>query len=631
MSPAEFAARVARIEELDRSSPLLYRAYAIGWAMLGYLVLGMAALIALCVLALLTTLAVLKPGVGTVKLALLVGLPAGWLAWNVAKALHVRFSPPDGLSLRREDAPELWADIERICEETGAPALHGIFVTGEVNAAMSQTPRFGVLGLTRNQLILGLPLLRSLSEDEARSVIAHEFGHLAGQHGRLKAWMWRMRLAWSRIQAQSAQGEGGPKLLRWFLAWYGPRLAAATFVLARSHERAADQTAIAVAGADSCARALARTAVLARAAQDGFWKTLDRRALRQEALPAGFLAPLQGVLDAPPEARRWLRESLAVRTSYADTHPSLEDRLRENNAAIAGALRSGNLPPRPGRTAARAWLANCEARLASALDGEWRTAVSERWEARQAEGGRLAAERNRLLAVAQPTTAQLWDLAQIVQQLDGDGAARPHLELVLAGDRQHAGAAFQLGSILLAEDDARGEILLRHAAEIDPEARIPAAALMAAWHERHGRSAEALAWEGKAYDRSQEEASARRERAGLPERKRLRAVVLGQRELALIRATLLRQAEVGEAHVVGVEAKHLPERRWLLVALRIRVPWWKPRSAEADAALAMAVAADLHALGDVTVVVRSGKTVGLAKAAAKLAGEPVNPKATAQG
>ena len=628
MSPADFAARVARIEQLDRASPLAYRIYALWWALLGYVALGLAAFIALAVFGALIALAIKHPNAGTVKLCLLIGLPAGWLAWNVAKSLHVRFDPPDGLRLQRDDAPEMWDEIERVRVEVGAPKLHGVLINGEVNAAMWQTPRLGVLGLTRNELVLGLPLLRSLAEDEARAVIAHEFGHLAGQHGRLSAWMWRVRLAWSRIHAQSRQGDGGPKLLRWFLAWYGPRFAAASFVLARSHERAADQAAIAVAGADPCARALARVEVLSRAAVDGFWGTLDRRALRREPLPAGFLAPLQGVLDAPPEAKRWLREALTVRTGYTDTHPSLEERLRESNAAIASLLRSGGLPPRPGRTAARAWLAKGESALATQLDARWRESVEDRWLARHADGVRLAELRDRLAAVAQPTVRQLWELAQALQQLEGDAAARPQYEAVLAADRRHAHAAFELGRILLAEEDPRGEILLKHAAGIDPEARIPVAALMAAWHERHGRSDEALAWEGKAYDRSQEEAAARAERAGMPERKRLKQVSLDQHELDLLRAALAVQSTAGEAHVCAVEPKHAPERRWLVVAVQVQVPWWKLRGEEADTILAQALANALVRLGDVTVVLRRGKTAGLAKAVAKVAGPPIRRNAS---
>ncbi len=626
MSPADFAARIARTERIALASPLAYRLYAIGWAVLGYVALGLAAFIALAVLGALTTLAILHPSAGTVKLCLLVGLPAGWLVWNVAKSLHVRFEPPDGLLLRRDDAPELWDEIERIRTQVGAPRLHGVRINGDLNAAMHQTPRLGALGLMRNELVLGLPLLRSLAEDETRAVIAHEFGHLAGQHGRLSAWMWRVRLAWSRIHAKSQRDATGPKLLRWFLAWYGPRIAAASFVLARSHERAADMTAGAVAGTDACARALARTEILARAARDGYWNTLDRRALRNEPLPAGFLAALQGALDAPAEAKRWLREALDVHTGYADTHPSLEERLRHSSAAIAGHLRGGGLPPRPSRTAARAWLATGESALAAQLDQRWRESVAERWQERCADGVHLATERDRLAALAQPTVQQRWELAQVLLQLEGDAAARPQLESVLAADRKHAQAAFQLGRILLAEDDGRGEILLKHASSIDTDARIPAAALMAAWHERHGRSEDALAWEGRAYERSQEEEAARVERSGMPERKRLKAVVLTGSELELLRAALASQPVVREAHVCAVEPRHAPERRWLVVAVRIQVPWWKPRSEEVDGALAQAIARDLSRLGDVTVVLRRGTTKGLAKAVAKVAGAPVGSR-----
>ena len=627
MSPADFAARVARIEEFDRASPLAYRIYALWWALLGYVVLGLAAFIAVAVLGALVAFAIKHPNAGTVKLCLLVGVPAGWLAWNVAKSLHVRFDPPDGLPLERSAAPEMRDEIERLRVEVGAPRLHGVRIHGEVGAAMWRTPRLGVLGLTRNELILGLPLLRSLSEDEARAVIAHSLSRIAGRQGRLAAWMWRIRQTWARIHGQNQQGDGGPKLLRWFLAWYAPRFAAASFPLASSHERAADQAAICAVGADPFVRALARMEILGRAAREGFWDTLDRRALRRDALPPGFLAPLQAALDAPAQAKRWLREALEARSGQPDIQPPLSERLRDSQAAIAGQLRGGGLPPKPGRSAARAWLGQCETALAAELDRHWLEQVAPRWAERGLDGQRLAAARDRLAALAQPTAAQRWDLAQMLLQLDGDDAARPQLEAVLAADRQHAQAAFQLGRILLAADDGRGEILLRHAAGIEPAARIPAAALLAAWHGRHGRSEEALAWEGRVYERSQEEGAARAERAGLPERKRLKPVLLEAGELELLRAALAAQASAGVAHVCAAEPRHEPERRWLVLAVQVQVPWWKPRSEEADALLAQTIASDLVRLGDVSVVLRRGKTAGLAKAVAKVAGAPIRPPA----
>ncbi len=622
MSPAVFAARVERLEALERASPSAYRAYAIGWALFGYGAIGVTALLSLAVLAILVTIAVVKPNAATVKLALFVGLPAGWLVWNVIKALHVRFDAPDGLRLSRSDAPELWNEIDRVREAVGAPALHGIILTGQLNAAMAQTPRVGALGWYRNDLILGLPLLRSLGEDEARAVVAHEFGHLAGLHGRLSAWIYRIRLAWARMHAQSEQRSDGPKLLRWFLAWYAPRLAAATFVLARGHERAADRAAVAVTGPDALARALARVEVLARAADQSFWRNLDRSALRQQPLPVSCLSPMQAVLDAPPEARRWLREALTVRTGYTDTHPCLDERLRDSNAGIAGPLRGANLPPRPGRSAARAWLAQQESKLATSLDAAWREAVAPRWQSRVADGAQMMQQRDRLLSVAQPTVQQRWELAQVIQQLDGDAAAQPQLEQIIAADRTHAAAAYQLGRILLDAEDARGEILLRHTMRIDPAARIPVAVVMSAWHERHGRQAEALDWEVQAYDRSQEEQAARTERAAMPDRRRLREPKLDLAELANLRSAVESENDVGEAYVVAVEAKHLSERRWLVVAIRTRVPWWKPRGEETDTRLAQAISSRIGVDGDVTVVVRSGKTAGIAKAVAKRAGEP---------
>jgi len=83
-------------------------------------------------------------------------------------------------------------------------------ITDDFNAAVVQIPRLGLLGWYRNTLLIGLPLMKALTRQQLAAVLAHEFGHLAGGHGRLGNWVYRLRFGWARL----AQGAARPALAR---------------------------------------------------------------------------------------------------------------------------------------------------------------------------------------------------------------------------------------------------------------------------------------------------------------------------------------------------------------------------------------------------------------------------------
>jgi Zn-dependent protease with chaperone function len=79
-----------------------------------------------------------------------------------------------------EDQPLLFAFIERICDETGAPPPRRVFIIPDVNAAV--VSRNGIASLiwpTGRDLVIGLGLISFLNLTEFKWVLAHEFGHFA--------------------------------------------------------------------------------------------------------------------------------------------------------------------------------------------------------------------------------------------------------------------------------------------------------------------------------------------------------------------------------------------------------------------------------------------------------------------
>lgn len=175
------------------------------------------------------------------KLIVVVGL----FLWMILRALWVRIDPPEGTEVEARQAPELFTMIDALRRQLGAPRFHHVLVTEGFNAGVVQSPRLGILGWHRNYLLIGLPLMKSLSVEQFKAVLAHEFGHLAKGHGRVSNWFYRQRLRWSRLMAVLEANESqGRFLFRPFLKRFAPYFNAFSFPLARANEYEADATSV---------------------------------------------------------------------------------------------------------------------------------------------------------------------------------------------------------------------------------------------------------------------------------------------------------------------------------------------------------------------------------------------------
>jgi len=130
------------------------------------------------------------------------------LLWATVRALWVRFDEPGGLELSREDAPQLFEALDRIRSKIKGPPVHRVYLDDDFNASIRQVPRFGLFGGAVNSLSIGLPLLMMLDRRRLLSVLAHEYGHLRGNHGKLSAWIYRTRLSWLKLDANLQRNEG---------------------------------------------------------------------------------------------------------------------------------------------------------------------------------------------------------------------------------------------------------------------------------------------------------------------------------------------------------------------------------------------------------------------------------------
>lgn len=300
MDQAEFIHYVRLSEYASAEAPGHYRRKVAAFAALGY------AWVAGCLLTALAVLAWVVPTMlsgqrrwGLVFLA----LGAVGLAWTSLRALWVRLDgSPQGVRLTRSDAPALFKLLSTIRKKVDGPRLDEVYLDDAFNASISQLPRRGLFGGHINRLHIGLPLAMALDAPRLTAVLAHEYGHLRGNHGRFAAWVYRSRESWARLNAHL---DGDDGLASWltgrFMAWYVPRFLAQTFALARQDEYEADRIAADLVGAPEAAAALVEIEVKGDWLERAFWRSHWRGAALQP-LPQGPYKAMRHLLSSPPDA-----------------------------------------------------------------------------------------------------------------------------------------------------------------------------------------------------------------------------------------------------------------------------------------------------------------------------------------
>jgi Zn-dependent protease with chaperone function len=562
-----FAALVHRLEGVAKASPGAYRLRVGALAALAYVYVFAALGVALALLALLAV-AVGKSGrvnAGFVK----IGFALLAFVFGVGRALWVRFEPPSGIPLRREKLPKLFERIDAVRTAVGAPRALAVLLTEDFNAAVAQRPRLGVLGWQKNHLLLGLPLLRALSAPEFEAVLAHEFGHLSGAHGRLGGWIYRSRTSWGRLLEQMEKNRHWASFVFVpFFRWYAPYFNAYSFVQARAQEYEADRAGARVSGSRAMADALlvleTRGAGLAE-----YWHEIGARVAE---LPEPTVRPYTDLRFGAADSSRdqaAVQRALAEPTSLADTHPALRERL----AALGEDAR---VPPLAATSAADVLLGAEQAALCAELDRAWRDQVHEGW----TRGHREAqAARRRLAELAGRGEAlsddELFERAQLSEQIEGREAALARYREVVARDARHASAALALGRLLLEDGDEAGLEWLERSIGRTAQAILPATQRAVPFLRERGRQGDAERWIARARTHQQRLEEARQERASVPFDGRYDAHGLEAEALRSLVLFLRTQRGVKRAWVVRRRVRHFPESPLFVLGVQRSTGLWE--------------------------------------------------------
>ncbi|PSB25687.1 M48 family metallopeptidase [Stenomitos frigidus] len=562
----QFDALVKKLEAFSKKHPGRYRLRvallaALGYAYLFLVLLGLLALVGLVIFFIVVSHYV-NVNIYILKFGVLLAIPA----WVIARSLWVVVPPPEGLKLSRHQAPPLFALVDEVTTALQAPKFHNILLNQEFNAAVVQIPRLGIFGWQENYLLLGLPLLQSLSLGQFKAILAHELGHLSGNHSRFAAWIYRIRKTWLQIYERLHQNDqhGAEVLFNRFLNWYWPAFNAYSFTLARMDEYEADRCAAQLAGAHTAAEALINVAVKARFLEDSFWSHIHQQVEHQADPPADVYSSMLTVLRRPLAEdlnQQWLEQALARTTNNADTHPCLTDRLKSLGYSAIQAYTLAQ-PATLQSSAAEQLLGKALQQFAEQFNRDWKEATSTPWRQRYAylqetQGKLQALEQNALVKAL--TGEEIWEQAYYTSELRGQEAALPLLQKVLAIQPDHAEANYTLGQILLQQQDEAGIAYIEKGIAQRIHWVIDGCELVYGFYWQQGQAEEAQKYRDRAEQHYQLLLKAQQERAIVTDQDSFQPHTLTAYALKVLQQQLSNYVQIKEAYLVEKVVTYFPE------------------------------------------------------------------------
>jgi Zn-dependent protease with chaperone function len=410
-----------------------------------------------------------RPIIGLV--AVFVTVPLIRSTVGAIRACFLRIRAPEGLPLARAEGRALYALVEEIRLATDAPPVDSITITGGFDASATVYSLPWRLRRCRT-LVLGLPVLTTLSMPELRAVIAHELAHFSSAHDAFAAWVYRTRRSWFALQAALDRRLATPVYVYWLMRWYVPRLNAASAEVARRHELVADEVAAKIAGSRAAADALVVFESGARFADDIHWPAIQISHETAAEPPRPYSQML--TWNARSTSTGVLDELFAGDTHPEDTHPSLRERFSRLEEPV-------RMPPPAARSAGEEILGVELQKLAGRLDHEWIARYGESWNQHRVEYLDRRATLDRLAAIEAPTPDELFKRAELVETLEGSDQALPIYTSAAAQD--HAAASLAAGRVLLDRMDPTGIALIEDSMDRDDRLVPEACRILAEYYQ----------------------------------------------------------------------------------------------------------------------------------------------------
>ncbi len=307
----------------------------------------------------------LKDWIDAVILLVMIGL-SGAFSWSIYK---LKFSIPTGIDITEEKFPHLFKLIEELRNDFGKPKIDRIILRDKYEIKVIKTPRTHMPFLNTSTLIIGLPVLLTMSPLYFRALLARRIGQLSTQHTPVTTRLYFLNDIWAQFSSSCKHSKNGfTKVLRFYFQIYSPLYQTVTMPLLQDEELEADSYGMDLINDRDMVECIVYEEVVSQFLKKKFWPKiyhLAKRSKTPEFMPYSQMTKVikAGITDT--EISETIQAALKVEIEHPAPEPSLPKRLNHLGHAKP-------LPPkRLGKTAADYYLGSSQGKIIQLFDKRW--------------------------------------------------------------------------------------------------------------------------------------------------------------------------------------------------------------------------------------------------------------------
>jgi len=272
----------------------------------------------------------------------LTGQPAvAWsrlLIWSTVTAGSVlvtcrmaQFRPalPAGVVLDRRKATALFDLVYELGRHYRSPKVDRVVINGKFALELVKTPYCALPLWSINTLVIGLPLIQSLSPSQFRCALARRLGQFSKRRNLLGNWLYQLRQIWPQYAIATSVEGPGFQPVRWFFRVFAPLYARISLPAARLDELAADSYAMEVCSDEEMLDTISTETVCRLYLEEKYWPTYRKLTARVREIMPKAHAGMAPVLRAGLQGDRyqeWLMKAMEREPRNDDPVPSLARR-----------------------------------------------------------------------------------------------------------------------------------------------------------------------------------------------------------------------------------------------------------------------------------------------------------------
>ena len=314
----------------------------------------------------------LKDWIDAVIQLVLIGL-GGAFSWSIYK---LKFSLPSGLDVAKEKFPHLFKLIEELQSEFGNPKIDRIIIRDEYEIKVLKTPRSGMPFMHTTTLIVGLPVLQTMSPLYFRALLARRIGQLSTKHTPVSTRLYFLNNIWAQFKVSSKRSKNMiTKVLSYFFQLYSPLYQKMLMPLIQEEELEADSYGMDIINVDDMNECIVYDEVVGQFLKNKFWPKIYHMAKRSKTPEFTPYAQITKVVKASitdSEISETVQAALKVGIHNPAPMPSLTKRLNH-----LGQVKP--LPPkRLTKTAAEYYLGNSLGKIIQLFDKRWLSKIKKK-------------------------------------------------------------------------------------------------------------------------------------------------------------------------------------------------------------------------------------------------------------